>query len=179
MSRIRASTGALCRWTSFGFAFRNKRQRHTLCFLQIQESPCYKVERVMTKRTPDSMVILWASLRSNNQFKCWQSKWEQTSKFRQRRLIPTAPETSEGHRLEPSSRFILPQPGNQSREGPAIASPPFCLTSLVFLHPSIQPASFKACLKCVYRTIQKNVFIVTEVAQNCKDNAMGEVVRLF
>lgn len=25
----------------------------------------------------------------------------------------------------------------------------------------------------------KNVFIVTEVAQNCKDNTMGEVVKLF
>lgn len=25
----------------------------------------------------------------------------------------------------------------------------------------------------------KNVFVVTEVAQNCKDNTMGEVVKLL
>jgi len=31
----------------------------------------------------------------------------------------------------------------------------------------------------MYRTIQKNVSIITQVAQNCKDNTMGEVVKLF
>ena len=128
----------------------------TLYFLQVRSKSIHVQGGTCNDKMNTRLdVILWASLRSNNQFKCWQTKWERTRKFRQLRLseqLPRPQRVNGSSRANSCLRFILPWPWNPPQEEQAIAQNSFCLTSLF---SSLHPTSFKACLKCTCRTMKK------------------------
>lgn len=124
----------------------DRNNRHAVPCISFRSDPrvsAHKVERGMTKWTRDSMVFFGQVWEVTTKLKCWQTEWEWTHRFRQLRLS----QTSESH----CWHFVLPWPWNWAQEQ-AMAPKPSCLASCC---SSIHPTSFKACLKCMYRTRQK------------------------
>lgn len=137
-----------------------QKTRCTLYFLQVRSKSIRGQGGTRNDKTNTRLdVILWASLRSNNQFKCWQTEWERTDKFRQLRLfeqLPRPPSVNGSSHANSWWRFILPWPWNQPQKNkPSLKSHS---ASLLYFPPSIQPAlrpASNACTeqyeKCLHR----------------------------
>lgn len=136
-----------------GFAVGQERQtRCTSCLLGAHPKvSVHKVERGMTEWTRNSVVFFGQVWEVTTKFKCWQTEWEWTHKSRQLRLS----QTSESHWLKPCKLLwsFCPSLALELGTGRTGVAPKLsCLASCC---SSIHPTSFKACLKCTYRTRQK------------------------